>query len=73
LLEAVFEKEEPSRVALNTRWTRAGLLWSLDVIVSAEGNLRIRGMECYSMHSLACTQEMAVEDKTVAARSLLGK
>jgi hypothetical protein len=49
-----------------------GLLWSLDVTVNAGGNLQIRGMEYYSMHSSVYTQVMAVEDMTFAARPLLG-
>lgn len=72
LLDAVFEVEEPLQAAPNTQWHRVGLLWSLDVTVNAGGNLRIRGMEYYSMHSSVYTQVTAVEDMTFAARPLLG-
>jgi hypothetical protein len=71
LLVSVSEVEGLSQGGLNTRLIRVGQLGSLDVIVS--GIPRIRGMECYSMHSLVCILVTEVGGMPFAASFPLGK
>jgi hypothetical protein len=73
LLDSVSEVEGLSRGGLNTRLIRVGQLGSLDVIVSVGGIPRIRGMECYSMHSLVCILVTEVGGMPFAASFPLGK
>jgi hypothetical protein len=64
----VLSQEDPSRQQM-----AKGPRWSLFVIVSVGGNPRSCGMECYSMHSLVCSQAREVEGMISGARPLLVK